>query len=156
VRDEDPAAHDRSAFEAAKLAFERLGDADGAFQRLEPLASAGYEDAEVLIGRIAFEAGKTDALVAFLTNSANRYDDLLAVLRALAERSADPHARAELYLRCARLLVGTLGDPLGAIEAYREVLGAERTKRPCAFCVKRRRTSMTPPSSPKSCAGSLR
>jgi len=100
------------------------------------LASAGYEDAEVLIGRIAFEAGKTDALVAFYEQR-NRYDDLLAVLRALAERSADPHARAELYLRCARLLVGTLGDPLRRDRGVPRSTGRRRERRGLALSASR-------------------
>lgn len=105
----------------AELAFERFRDADGAWARLLPLANTGNDDAEALLSRIAFEAGKIDRLTA-LYESAERYDDLVSVLREQAETSEDPQQQADLYRRCARLLEDPLGDELAAAEAFREVL----------------------------------
>jgi hypothetical protein len=106
---------------AAELAYDRLGDAEGAFARLLPVANGHDPRAEALLARVAFESGKTDALFAFYEGE-RRYDDLIEVLRTQAERSADAKSKAELYRRCARLLQGPLADNVAAAEAFREVL----------------------------------
>jgi tetratricopeptide (TPR) repeat protein len=118
---DDPERSAEARLRAAGLAFDQLKDADGAWQRLLPLANIGNERAEALLARLAFEAGKTQELIG-LYQAADRYDDLITVLRDQAERATDPHARVELYRRCARLLKGPLGDELAAAEAYRELL----------------------------------
>jgi hypothetical protein len=116
-------AREAARLDAAELAFDRLRDADGAWQRLLPLANQGHARAEALLTRVAFEGGKSAELTA-LYQAADRYDDLIAVLRDQAEREADPAQKAELYRRCARVLKGPLGDELAAAEAYRELLRA--------------------------------
>jgi tetratricopeptide (TPR) repeat protein len=121
AKDDDQGRRRDATLAAAGLAFERLGDAGGAFNRLAPLAGVGDEAAEVLLARIAFEGGKSEDLIA-LYQAQERYDDLVGLLRAQAERTAEPRERAELYRRCARLLRGPLADELAAAEAFREVL----------------------------------
>lgn len=105
---------------AAELAVE-MGDPGGAFNRLLSLVNTGNQRAEALLWSIAFEQGRSDELIT-LYETVARHDDLVTMLKARAEASSDPGQRADLYRRCARLLVTPLGDEVAAAEAYREVL----------------------------------
>jgi tetratricopeptide (TPR) repeat protein len=118
---EDAAGRAAALLSGAALAFDRMRDADGAWRRLLLLANTGNERAEALLSRVSLEGGKTDELIA-LYEGAERYDDLIAVLRDQAERATEPATKAELYRRCARLLLGPIGDDVAAAEAYRELL----------------------------------
>lgn len=120
---------------AAELALE-LGDAAGAFNRLVSLVNTGNQRAEGLLWNIAFDQDRSDELIA-LYESVARHDDLVGVLKERAERSADAKERAELYRRCARLLVSPLGDEVAASEAYREVLQFREDEEALTFLRKR-------------------
>ena len=110
-----------AALRAAHVALERAGDADSAWQRTLPLLSLGSTDAEAFASTLAFNHGKVDELIA-VYEAAERYDDLVTVLRQQAERAQDAETKADLYTRCARLLAGPLSDEVAAVEAFREVL----------------------------------
>ncbi len=142
--DEDEPRRREALLEGAQLAFEQLNDGDGAFARLLPLANIGDDRAESLLSQVAFASGKLEELIA-LYESAERYDDLIAVLRAQAERAEQPAARAELYRRCALLLSGPLADDIAAAEAFREVLRLEEDPEALAF-LRRQATRMDDPA----------
>src|SRR5690606_29284993 len=55
---------------------------------------------------------------------AERYKDLVVLLRDTANAERDLRARAELYRRIARTLAERVGNDDGAAEAFREVLAA--------------------------------
>jgi tetratricopeptide (TPR) repeat protein len=120
---------------AAELSL-AMEDAAGAFSRLVSLVNTGDHAAEALLWRIAFANGRTDEVIA-LYETAARHDDLVSVLKDQAERTTEPSARAELYRRCARLLVSPLGDELAAAEAYREVLHFAEDEEALAFLRRR-------------------
>jgi tetratricopeptide (TPR) repeat protein len=120
-KDENEEERVEATLRAAQVAVERLHDPDGAWARLLPLANTGNERAEALLSSIAFGSGKLDQLVA-LYQAAERYDDLVTVLREQAELAEEPRAKADLFRRCAQLLAGPLGDEVAAAEAFREVL----------------------------------
>jgi tetratricopeptide (TPR) repeat protein len=107
--------------EAAQVALDELRDGERAWHYALPLCNTGNDAAESLLSRVAFEHGKLEELSA-LYQAAERYDDLISLLRAQAERSKEPNLLAELYRRCAKLLAGPLGDEIAAAEAFREVL----------------------------------
>ena len=106
---------------AARLFLGPLRDQGQAFQRLSELMLSGVVQAEDELHALAFETGRLDELCQLYEQS-QRYDDLCALLRERADRENDPNQRAELHLRCARVLAETVGDELAAAEAYREAL----------------------------------
>lgn len=118
-----PDANERikAALHAAEITLERANDPALAWQRVLPLLGQGSADAEALASRIAFNHDKVDELIAAY-EAAERFDDLVLVLRQQAERASEPELKADLYCRCARLLSGPLQDEVAAVEAYREVL----------------------------------
>ncbi len=59
-----------------------------------------------------------------LYDRAERYRDLVVLLRQTAQAEADVVRRAELYRRIARTLADRVGNDEGAAEAWREVLSA--------------------------------
>lgn len=69
------------------------------------------------------DPGILDALCR-VYDRAERYKDLVVLLRDTANAERDPRARAELYRRIARTLAERVGNDDGAAEAWREVLAA--------------------------------
>lgn len=67
--------------------------------------------------------GILDALCA-VYDRAERFRDLVVLLRETAQREDDATRRAELYRRIARTLAHPVGNHDGAAEAWREVLAA--------------------------------
>ena len=120
----DPNERMSAALRAAQITLDRAADPALAWLRLLPLLSQGSSDAEALASRIAFNHGKIDELIAAY-EAAERFDDLVLLLRQQAERTNDPLAKADLFRRCARLLAGALQDEVAAVEAYREVLSLQ-------------------------------
>jgi hypothetical protein len=110
-----------AALAAAKLCLGPLADPDAAFTRLTELMRGGVVQAEDALNALAFSSGRLDQLCEVYEQS-GRYDDVCELLRRRAEQEPDPAARAELHLRCARLLANTIVDEFAAAEAYRQVL----------------------------------
>ena len=137
----------------AELAADRLNDPDGAWARLLPLANSGNERAEALLSRIAFGGGKVERLIA-LYEAAERYDDLVAVLREQAELSQDPRTKADLFRRCARLLCGPLGDEVAAPRRTARCSASATISRRSRTCARKPCGSTTPKSSRTSSRGS--
>ncbi|MDH5675174.1 MAG: hypothetical protein OEZ06_23815 [Myxococcales bacterium] len=122
-REPDEALRDDARLSAAKLALDQLDNPDAAFAHAAPLLQAGDERATALLTRLAFEHSKLDDLAELYT-AAERFDELIVLLRDRAEETDNRSLRAELFRRCARILGGPLGDELAAAEAWREVLEA--------------------------------
>jgi hypothetical protein len=116
-----------AAMAAARLCLGPLHDLDQAFRRLSELMLSGVVQAEDALHTLAFQSGKLDGLCELYEQS-QRYDDLCNLLRERAESEPDPELRADLYLRCARLLANTIADEFAAAEAYREALGLREDK----------------------------
>lgn len=96
----------------AKLADARLGDLDR--------AASLYEQAlELQPG----DDGTAEALAEVLSRSA-RWDDLVVLLKARADRCEDAAGRAGFHRRIAHVLRDRVGDEEGAAESWREVLAA--------------------------------
>jgi hypothetical protein len=110
-----------AALAAARLYRGPLADENAAFARLSALMQNGVAQAEDALHELAWQSGRLEALGELYERS-GRFDDLCALLRARAEAESDPTARAELHLRCARLLSETIGDEVAAADAYREAL----------------------------------
>lgn len=93
--------------------------ADGTLNDLDRAAEL-YARALELAPR---DAGILDALCS-VYDRAERFKDLVMLLREQARTEQDVHRRAELYRRIARTLAGAVGNEDGAAEAWREVLAA--------------------------------
>jgi tetratricopeptide (TPR) repeat protein len=116
-----------AAMAAARLCLGPLHDLDQAFRRFSELMLSGVAQAEDALHTLAFESGKLDGLCELYEQS-QRYDDLCTLLRERAENETDGGLRADLHLRCARVLANTVGDEFAAAEAYREALALREDK----------------------------
>ncbi|MFW5876752.1 MAG: hypothetical protein ACOCXM_08445, partial [Myxococcota bacterium] len=96
----------------AKLADERLGDLDRAASLYEQVLELQPAD-----------DGTAEALAEVLSRSA-RWDDLVVLLKARADRCEDAAGRAGFHRRIAHVLRDRVGDEESAAESWREVLAA--------------------------------
>lgn len=120
-REREPAARIEALVAASNLAFDRFGDADGAFARLTPLLSAEQPEVDSTLIRIARAGGKLEELYRRL-EQARRFGALVAELETSAGREADPSAAAELLRRAARALHTHLHDEARAEAVYAQLL----------------------------------
>lgn len=95
-----------------KIAETSLGDLDRAAELYARALELARGDAAIL-----------DALCQ-VYDRAERYRDLVVLLRETATAEPDAQRRAELYRRIARTLADRVGNDDGAAEAFREVLAA--------------------------------
>jgi hypothetical protein len=107
-------ARAQAVLAAAQMAFERLSDAQGAWERLMPLVLAGDEHAEQAAQQLAAKAGLERPL-------ANLY-----VLRA---QSGQAERSVRDWLSAATLFEERLSDPEGALEASLRALGLDLDNR---------------------------
>ncbi|MFC1464375.1 MAG: hypothetical protein ACFLMY_05950 [Candidatus Brachytrichaceae bacterium NZ_4S206] len=108
----------------ARIAETALGDLDRAAELYAQALELAPDDAGVL-----------DAL-ADVYARAERYRDLVVLLRQTAQSEADPRRRAELYRRIARTLAERVGNDVGAAEAFREVLAAGEDEEALRFLLR--------------------
>ncbi|MCZ7687580.1 MAG: hypothetical protein M5U28_56115 [Sandaracinaceae bacterium] len=95
-----------------RIAETALGDLDRAAELYARALELARGDAAIL-----------DALCQ-VYDRAERYRDLVVLLRETATAEPDAQRRAELYRRIARTLADRVGNDDGAAEAFREVLAA--------------------------------
>src|SRR5690606_37531236 len=96
----------------------RMGSiADGALADLDRAAELYARALELAPGDTAVLDALSDVY-----DRADRYKDLVVLLRATANRETDARRRAELYRRIARTLANQVANDDGAAEAWREVL----------------------------------
>lgn len=93
--------------------------ADGALHDLDRAAELYARALELAPG----DEAVLDALCD-VYDRAERFKDLVVLLREQANRETEAGRRAELYRRIARTLAGSVGNDDGAAEAWREVLVA--------------------------------
>ncbi len=99
-------------------------------RRMGDIADAELKDldraAELYARALELSPGDESLLDALSSayQRAERYRDLVVLLRDRARKEADPAARASIYRRIARTLHERVGNDDGAAEAYQEVLAA--------------------------------
>jgi tetratricopeptide (TPR) repeat protein len=98
----------------AQISEGELRDLDGAFEAYREMIALDGNDVAVLRGMAA------------LCERSNRFQDLVFVLQREAELAARPDDKAQVLLRIAMLKKDRLTDPLGAVDAYKQVLEVRR------------------------------
>jgi hypothetical protein len=94
-------ARERAALEAGRVAFEELGDADGAWRRLEPLVVEGNDEAEKLLRNAAL--------------GAERGVRLAGLYVRLAQEAEDKALCASYWQRASRVYEDQLEEPSQAL-----------------------------------------
>ncbi len=100
--------------EAARVAFERLGDLEGAWRRLLPAVMQGDEAAEAQLEEMALESGRAEQLA----------DVFVRRARERAE-AADPTSSKASWMRAASVYETHVGDPKRALEAALRALAQD-------------------------------
>ncbi len=108
----------------ARIANDGLGDLDRAAELYAQALELAPQDTALL-----------DALADVYTR-AERYRDLVVLLRQTAQSEPEPRRRAELYRRIARTLAERVGNDVGAAEAWREALAAGEDEEALRFLVR--------------------
>lgn len=98
----------------AQISEGELRDLDGAFEAYREMIALDGNDVAVLRGMAA------------LCERSNRFQDLVLVLQREAELAQRTDDKAQVLLRIALLKKDRLADPLGAVEAYQQVLAVRR------------------------------
>ena len=109
--EDDFDARDEAALAGGKLAFERLNDAQGAWQRLRPLMEQHSADAERELRVIAKQA--------------ELHAPLAALYVELAQQTDDPAVQARYWGSAAEVYENELGDDAQALEASLRRLAAD-------------------------------
>jgi hypothetical protein len=104
-------ARDEAAIAGGKLAFARLGDAQGAWQRLRPLLDQHNAEAEAELRALAEQA--------------QLHAPLAALYIELAQQTDDPKVQATYWGNAAEVYERTLGDHAQALEASLRRLAAD-------------------------------
>jgi tetratricopeptide (TPR) repeat protein len=120
-REVDESARTEALVAASVLAYERLGDAAGAFARLSPLVNAGDPTADAALIKVARTSGR-EAELYDLLERAERYSDLVEQLEISARAESEPEAAAALLRRAARILHAELADEDRAEAVYARLL----------------------------------
>ena len=108
-REPEAGARTEAVIAASLLAFERFGDAAGAFARLAPLVAAAEPTADAALIKVARASGRESELYDLLERS-GRYPDLVEQLEISARAESEPEAAAALLRRAARILHSELDD----------------------------------------------
>ena len=122
----DPAAEAALLERRGVLLYEKLGAADaaiGVFQRVQALQPQNTRALRAL-REIYAQAGDFEALERLFAGQGN-YEDLCDTLSTLADRTADPVARARMLERVAVLASEKLRQPERALKAYERILAAD-------------------------------
>ena len=106
---------------AAKLARGKLGDTDGAWQRLTPHVADAHPGVDETLTQLAIDSGRLDELYRLL-EQADRYDALVELMRDRVSEENDADLKVELYRRIAQLTHNQLDDEEGAHGAWLELL----------------------------------
>lgn len=116
-------ARDGALIEAARVAFEQLGDADSAWKRLLPLAEEQNAEAEVLLSAIAKKAQRAQPLVALYVR--------------LAQDAEETVLQGTYWGKAAALFEEDLAQPEQALEAALRMLATDMTNREALRAVDR-------------------
>ncbi len=113
---EEGAASNEVRREAARVAFERMGDLEGAWRRLLPAVMQGEAEAEAQFEEMALGAGRAEALAdVFVRRARERAED------------GDSEASKASWRRAAYVYEEHLGDPKRALEATLRALALDVT-----------------------------
>lgn len=120
-REPEAGARIEAVVAAALLAFERLGDAAGAFARLSPLVAAAEPEADAALIKVARASNRESELYDLLERS-QRHADLVEQLEISARAAPEPEAAAALLRRAARILHTELEDDERAEAVFTRLL----------------------------------
>jgi tetratricopeptide (TPR) repeat protein len=123
-REPDANARNEAQVAAAVLAFERFGDAAGAFARLSPLVAAAEPNADAALIKVARASGREPELYDLLER-AQRYAELVEQLEISARTESEPTAAAALLRRAARILHDELDDDDRAEAVFTRLLAIQ-------------------------------
>lgn len=120
-REPEESARIEAVVAAAVIAFERFGDAAGAFARLSPLVAAAEPTADAALFKVA-RASEREAELYDLLERADRYSDLVEQLEISARGESEPEDAAALLRRAARILHTELEDDERAEAVFTRLL----------------------------------
>ena len=109
--EDDFEVRDGAVLQAARLAFEKLDNADGAWNRLLPLVEEGHEAASTLLQEVAQASGRQEAIAALHVR--------------LAQDVEDPHLQGFHWRQAAGVYENQLDNDAQAFEASLRLLAID-------------------------------